>query len=62
MREEWKLASRAVQDAIAMSLNGDEGGRLRVTGGRDLRTGMTKTEREAFIKGVARLGWFRTTP
>ena len=62
MREGWKLASRAVQDAIAMNLNGDEGGRLMATGGRDLRTGMTKTEREAFIKGVARLGWLRTTP
>jgi hypothetical protein len=56
------LASRAVQDAIAMNLNGDEGGRLMVKGGRDLRAGMTKTEREVFIKGVARLGWLRTTP
>jgi hypothetical protein len=32
MREGWKLASRAVQDAIAMSLNGDEVGRLMATG------------------------------
>ena len=51
-----------MQDAIAMNLNGDEGGRLMVKGGRDLRAGMTKTEREAFIKGVARLVWLRTTP
>ena len=51
-----------MQDAIAMSLNGDEVGRLMATGGRDLRTGMTKTEQEAFIKGVARLVWLRTTP
>ena len=32
MREGWKLASRAVQDAIAMSLNGDEVGRWRQAG------------------------------
>jgi hypothetical protein len=55
MREGWKSASRAVQDAITTILNGDEGDRFMVAGGRDLRVGMTKTEREAFIRGMARL-------
>jgi hypothetical protein len=55
MREGWKSANRAVQDAIATNLNGDEGDRFMVSGGRDLRVGMTKTEREAFIWGMARL-------
>jgi hypothetical protein len=55
MREGWKSASRAVQVAIAMSLNGDEGDKFMMVGGRDLRAAMTKTEREAFVRGVARL-------
>ncbi len=58
--EGWKSASRAVQDAIARSLSGDEGARFMVAGGKDMRSGMTEEERDKFIS--AWLGWRRTTP